>query len=289
MMALMAGGVLAQAQGPIKPPPASRQQDRPQSEPGAPPLRQQDDKVQIDPNGAPPPLPIEQIIQKMAAKETEFREARGNYTYTQKVLVEDYGSFGSKQGEFEQTSEVVFTPEGKRYEKITYAPPSSLKSFGMSPEDERDLVNIFPFVFTTDELPKYEIEYLGRQQVDEIGTFVFSVRPKRLEPGQRYFQGTVWVDDQDLQIVRTYGKAVPEIRKKNQENLFPTFETWRRQIDGKYWFPVVTRADDVLHFSTGDVRMRLTVRYSNYKQFKSSTRIISAEPIKPQEKKPPQP
>jgi hypothetical protein len=225
----------------------------------------------------------------MAAKETEFREARGNYTYTQKVLVEDYGSFGSKQGEFEQTSEVVFTPEGKRYEKITYAPPSSLKSFGMSPEDERDLVNIFPFVFTTDELPKYEIEYLGRQQVDEIGTFVFSVRPKRLEPGQRYFQGTVWVDDQDLQIVRTYGKAVPEIRKKNQENLFPTFETWRRQIDGKYWFPVVTRADDVLHFSTGDVRMRLTVRYSNYKQFKSSTRIISAEPIKPQEKKPPQP
>jgi hypothetical protein len=137
-------------------------------------------------------------------------------------------------------------------------------------------------------LPKYDLEYLGRQAVDEIGTYVFSIRPKQLEPGQRYFQGTVWVDDRELQIVKSFGKSVPDLRKKGQENLFPTFETWREQIDGKYWFPTLTRANDTLHFKTGDVRIKISVRYSNYKRFKSTTRILNAEPVKPEEKKPPQ-
>jgi len=258
----------AQAQGPIAPREAG--------------------KVRIDPDAPPPPIPVQEIIRQMAAKETEFRTARGNYTYTQVMVVEEYSSFGDKAGEFRLTSEVVFTPEGRRHERITFAPPSTLKTISMSPEDERDLVNIFPFVFTTNELPLYELTYLGRQQIDEVGTYVFSVHPRRIEPGHRYFQGTVWVDDRDLQIVKTYGKAVPEIRKKNQENLFPTFETWRRIIDGKYWFPTLTRADDILHFTSQDVRIRLTVRYSNYKQFKSAVRILSVEPAKPEEKKPPQ-
>lgn len=244
------------------------------------------EKVKIDPNGAPPPVPIEEIIRQFAAKESEFRVARGEYTYTQTVLVEDLGSYGDKVGEYRVTSEVVFTPEGKRYEKITHAPPSTL-SIGMTPEDEKDLVNIFPFVLSTEELSKYNLEYLGRQAVDQIGTYVFSIRPKQIEPGQRYFQGTLWIDDRDLQIVKTFGKAVPDSHK-GQENLFPQFETWRDQIDGKYWFPVLTRANDTLHFKGGDVRIKITVRYTNYKRFKSTTRILNAEPVKPEEKKPPQ-
>jgi hypothetical protein len=158
----------------------------------------------------------------------------------------------------------------------------------MSMEDERDIVNVFPFVLTTEEMPKYEVEYLGRQQVDQLGTYVFTIRPKRIEQGQRYFQGTVWVDDEDLQIVKTFGKAVPDIRKGNNENLFPAFETWREQIDGKYWFPTLTRASDSLHFKDGDVGIRISVRYTKYKRFRSTSRIISAEPVKPpDEKKPP--
>ncbi|MBI1738826.1 MAG: hypothetical protein HYR58_06215 [Acidobacteria bacterium] len=246
------------------------------------------EKVKIDPQGAPPPVPIAEIIQQFAAKESEFRVARGEYTYTQTVLVEDLGSYGEKQGEYRVVSDIIFTPEGKRYEKITYAPPSSLKSIGMTPEDERDIANVFPFVLGTEDLPHYDVEYLGRQPIDEIGTYVFSIRPKQIEPGQRYFRGTIWVDDRDLQIVKSFGKSVPDNPKKGPENLFPIFETWREQIDGKYWFPTLTRANDTLHFKGGDVRIRISVRYSNYKRFKSTTRIISTEPIKPEEKKPPQ-
>jgi hypothetical protein len=252
------------------------------------PIRRSE-RIKIDPNGAPPPVPIEQIIQQFAAKESEFRTARGEYTYKQTILVEDLGRHGDKEGEYLVVSDIVFTPEGKRYEKITYAPPNTLKSLVMSREDEQDLVNVFPFVLSTEDLPSYDLEYLGRQQLDFMGTYVFNVRPKRMEPKQRYFQGTVWVDDRDLQIVKTYGKAVPDSQKKNQENLFPLFETFREQIDGKYWFPTLTRANDVLHFKEGDIGMRLSVRYTKYKRFTSTMRIISAEPIKPpEEKKPPQ-
>ncbi len=246
------------------------------------------EKVRIDPNGAPPPIPIAEIIRQFAAKESEFRVARGDYTYTQTVLVEDLGRYGDKEGEYRVTSDIIFTPEGKRYEKITSAPPNTLKTFSMTPEDEKDIVDVFPFVLGTEDLPKYDVEYLGRQQVDEIGTYVFSIRPKRFDPGQRYFQGTVWVDDRDLQIVKTFGKAVPDVRKKNQENLFPVFETWRENIDGKYWFPTLTRANDTLHFKEGDARIRISVRYTNYQRFKSTIRIVGAEPVKPEEKKPPE-
>ena len=245
------------------------------------------ERVKIDPNGAPPPVPIAEIIRQFAAKESEFRVARGEYTYTQTLLVQDLSSYGDKVGEYRVTSDIVFTPEGKRYEKITYAPPSTL-NISMTPEDEKDLVNIFPFVLGTEELAKYELEYLGRQAIDQIGTYVFSIRPKQFEPGQRYFQGTLWIDDRDLQIVKTFGKAVPD-SQKGQENLFPMFETWREQIDGKYWFPTLTRANDTLHFKGGDVRIKISVRYTNYKRFRSTTRILNAEPVKPDEKKPPQP
>jgi len=230
---------------------------------------------------AKPPLPVEEIIRRFAAKEAEFKEARDNYTYTQTVRVQEFNERDTPGGEFRQTSEVIFSPENKRYERITYAPPPTLEMVSLSREDLEDLQNIQPFVLTTAELPKYNLEYRGKERIDELDTYVFDVSPKRIEKGQRYFEGTIWVDDQDLQIVKTFGKAVPDIRRGGQENLFPRFETYRENIDGKYWFPTYTRADDVLHFSRNSVRIRMTIRYADYKQFKSFVKIGPAEPVKP--------
>jgi hypothetical protein len=234
----------------------------------------------------PPPIPVEEIIQKFAKKETEFREARGNYTYTQTVLVQEFESDGRPGGEFRRTSEIIFTPEGRRYEKITHAPPSTLELISMSLEDLKDLENIQPFVLTTDELPKYHLEYAGREQIDEIAAYVFHVRPRKLVPGERYFEGTIWVEEKDLQIVKSFGKAVPDLRRGDQENLFPKFETYRENIDGDYWFPTYTRADDVLRFKRSSVRIRMVVRYQNYQRFGSTIRIV---PVEGDVKKPPQP
>jgi hypothetical protein len=216
----------------------------------------------------------DEIIQKFAAKETEFAQARNNYTYRQSVKLEELDGGGNPTGgKWELVEDVIFTPEGKRMEKVTYAPVISLRNILLTPEDEQDLRNVQPFVMTTAEIPEYDVHYLGREKVDEIGCYVFSVKPKKPVTGKRYFEGQAWVDDRDLQIVKTYGKGVGVIRKSS-DNQFPKFETYREQIDGKYWFPTYTHADDTLHFKNGDnVRIRMVVRYQDYKRYEGRSTI----------------
>jgi len=157
-----------------------------------------------------------------------------------------------------------------------------LRQIGLTREDYEDFRNKLPFVLTTEDIPKYNLLYVGAQKVDELETYVFDLAPKTIEKGQRYFQGRAWVDAKDLQVVKTCGKTVPETRadssnkkKKNvDENLNPKFVTYREQIDGQYWFPTYTSADDILHFRTNDVHIREIIRYTNYKRFGSKVRII---------------
>jgi hypothetical protein len=231
----------------------------------------------LDPS---PPTGItpQEIIQKFAAKETQFKEARDNYTYRQSIRIET----PEDGGRFEQTWDVLFDDTGRRVENVVFAPQSSLQLVSMSREDFEDIRNVLPFVLTSAEIPLYDISYVGHQRQDELTTYVFDIRPKQIQPGKRYFDGRIWVDDHDFQIVKTSGRTVPEFRagntkgkkvKAGQENLFPAFTTWREQIDGQYWFPTYTRADDTLHFTTGDVRIREIIKYENYKRFGSKVRI----------------
>lgn len=226
---------------------------------------------------APPTsTPIDTIIREFAQHESDFKIARDNYTYSQDVLVEDVAP---NPGEYHLQSDIVFTPQGRRYEQITYAPQPTLHDFTLSPEDMKDLENIQPFVLTTEDVPKYDIQYAGTEKLDELNTYKFCVGPKRIEKNQRYFQGTIWVDGRDLAVVKTDGKAVPDIVKGDNQNLFPRFVTYRENIEGNFWFPTYTHADDVLHFKTGDVRMRMTVRYKNYKRFGSTIELGKSREI----------
>ncbi len=222
---------------------------------------------------------IQEIIQKFAAKETEFTRARDNYIYRQDARLHELDEFGNVRGRWEMVTDVLYSADGKRIEKVVYAPVQSLRNLIMTPEDEQDLRHTQPFVMTTSELPDYFVRYLGKQQVDEIPCYVFAVKPKKLEAGRRYFSGMVWVDDRDLQIVKTYGRGTG-LQKRNTDNQFPKFETYREQIDGKHWFPTYTRADDVLHFQSGvSQRIRMVVRYEDYKQFRSDVQIRYEAPV----------
>ncbi len=215
----------------------------------------------------------EQIIQKFAAKEKEFKLARDQYTYRQTVKVQTVDG-DTVDGEYQMVFDVLFDNQGRRTQQVVFAPQSTLQRIGMTQQDQSDIENLLPFVLTSDEIGEYNILYVGKQREDELGTYVFDIAPKKIEKDKRYFQGRIWVDDHDLQIVKTKGKTVPDIRKgKNNENLFPSFTTWREQIDGKYWFPTYTLADDVLHFSSGDVHVREIVKYTNYKRFGANVKI----------------
>jgi hypothetical protein len=224
--------------------------------------------------GQPQGITVDEIIQRFAAKEKLFQDARDSYTYRQSVQVMTVDG-DTVTGEYQEVFDVLFDANGNRIEQVKFAPQSTLENGGisMTEQDLNDIRHLMPFVLTTAEIPEYDILYKGTQQEDELHCYVFDIAPKKIEKNKRYFQGRIWVDDHDLQIVKTYGKSVPDIRKKNQENLFPKFTTWRQQIDGVYWFPVYTRADDVLHFSMGDVHIREIVKYEDYKRFGSKVKI----------------
>jgi hypothetical protein len=227
---------------------------------------------------------IDDIIQKFAAKEAAFAQARENYTYRQTARIQELDAGGNAGGRWEEVADITFDSGGKRTDKVVRAPVQTLSQIIMTPEDLEDMRRVQPFVLTTTELPNYNIRYLGKQQVDEIGTYVFAVKPKKLDPGKRYFSGEVWVDDRDLQIVKSYGRATGQL-KKNEDQQFPKFETYREQIDGKYWFPTYTVANDTLHFKDNDVRIKQTIRYEDYKQFKSDVKVTFGDVVDDKQEK----
>lgn len=216
----------------------------------------------------------DEIIQHFAAKEKEFKTALDQYGYRQTVKVQTVDG-DTPDGEYQQVFDVSFDDQGKKVKNVVFAPQSTLQRIMMTEQDIDDIENRLPFVLTSDEINEYSILYVGQQQEDDLHCYVFDIAPKKIEGKKRYFQGRIWVDDKDFQIVKTYGKSVPDItRKKGNENLFPKFTTYREQIvDGPYWFPVYTRADDTLHFSNGDVKIREIVKYTNYKKFGSNVKI----------------
>ena len=218
----------------------------------------------------------QEIIRKFAAKEKEFKEARANYMYRQSVKVQELDPGGNPGGKWEEVADIIFSPEGRRTERVVYSPVNTLHNLLLTPNDVQDLRDVQPFVLTTDEIGEYQIDYLGRQNADEIPCYLFAVKPKKMASGKRYFEGQIWVDDRDLQIVKTYGKGVGAKQGGEQ---FPRFETYRQQIDGKYWFPTYTRADDVLHFKDLNQRVRMTVKYENYKKFEGKSTIKFGEVV----------
>jgi hypothetical protein len=210
----------------------------------------------------------QQIIQKFAAREKEFKSARKRCTYRQVIKIQALD--GDKpQGEYQQVADVTLDSKGNKVKSVVFAPQPSIS---ISPEDQSDIEGRLHWTLSTDELRDYNLLYQGTQQEDSLQTYVFDVAPKQFEKGKRYFQGRIWIDDHDFQIVKMQGKSAPDIlpkkrgkRSKGEENLFPKFTTWRQQIDGKYWFPTFSLTDDTLHFPMADVHIKGTIKATDYK------------------------
>jgi hypothetical protein len=219
-------------------------------------------------------LSPEQIIQKFSQKESEFYDAWMQYTYTETATIRIISVDGAPSREsLVIVSEVVFNDDGSREVRILRR-SGRLRSVEWTDEDYEVINNINPFALTAKDLPLYNLKYRGKERVDELDCYVFSVSPKSPQKGRLYFDGKIWVDDQDLQVVRTIGKPVPQTRNMQ----FPEFETIRQVIDDKYWFPVWTHADSKLNFPTATVRIEQTVTYEDYKKFGSKATIQYESP-----------
>lgn len=221
---------------------------------------------------------VARIISAVAAKETEFRQALSNYAFTRDVTIQSIGLGGQAKGEYRRVSSFVFDDNGNRFEKITFFPLPTLTDLLITQADLDDLGGIQPFALEASKIDLYSFNYVGKERIDELNLYVFDVQPKVMPDAkktkERFFIGRIWVDDKDLQIVKVRGKAIPETK----EARFPTFETYREQIDGRYWFPTYTYADDELQFKDGSIRMRMAVRYTNYRKFGSTVIIKDVDP-----------
>src|SRR5713226_2891724 len=196
--AALALPMAAQRQGPLPPPPPGTvASSGPPSESSKTNASRQETSSHI--TNEPPAVPVQQVIQKFTEHEEEFRKERDNFTYTQIFVFQEIDEDGRPDGEYRLTSDILFTPAGKRYEKVLEAPSPSLQRITMSQQDFDDIEKVWPLVLTPAELPKYDVKYVGREQVDELGTYVFDIAPLKLAKGQRYFQGRIWVEDKDLQ------------------------------------------------------------------------------------------
>lgn len=229
----------------------------------------------------PPSTPLDEIIKKFSAKETEFQEAINHYTYRRTARVDTINNQQNIDGEWYEEDDVLFTPDGRRAEKTVYSPENTLKRILLTPSDLQDIEGLYSFVLTTDEVPAYNITYVGRQKVDEVYCYVFDISPKQMQKNHRYLLGRIWVDDHDPQILITSGRIVPDNTKTGHQDLHPPFMTWRDQVDGRYWFPVYTKSEGFLQFAGArghsglDVHIREVVKYSAYKRSGSPTKIIS--------------
>ena len=211
----------------------------------------------------PPP----NLVKLVAHRETETEAERNEYTYRQTVTLDELDEHGSAKGSYKEVRDIVFSPKHERSEQFVGRPQLNLKNLILTEEDFHDIRDIQPLVLTEDRLWNYETKFRGDEPMDGVDCWVLQVRPRQILEGQRFFDGMIWVDKKEYNIVRMEGKAVPEIRTTKTENLFPRFTTIRKPVDGKHWFPMYTYADDTLHFKGGAIRERLKITYSDYKRF----------------------
>ena len=230
--------------------------------------------------GAPPGL-----LRKIAQRESENAQAMSNYTYRQSVTIQEYNNHNAVEGEYREVRDIIFSPDRGRYEQPAEAPHNTLAHIKLTPVDFADIRDIEPFLLTSDKVSLYEGEYKGEETFNGVPCFVEHVRPRQILSGQRFFDGLLWVRQSDFALLKSEGQAVPQIETLKEQNLTPHFTTIRKTIDDKWFFPSETYADDTLYFRDWPQRIRIEIRYLNYKRFGAESTVTfgsgQGQPVAP--------
>jgi hypothetical protein len=237
---------------------------------------------------APPSLPVDEIIRRFSQKEDEYLKSRPNYGFRKSVRIQEFGPDGGVVGEFLRVTQYQKLADGRVAMRAIEKPQSTLQGVYLAPEDLDALDRIPAYPLTSGQLAKYELKFIGRELVDEVDCYIFQVKPKVVERAKAYFEGVVWVDAQYLEVVKTYGKWVTEQGDTRgiAQLPFALFETYRENVDGKYWFPNYLRSDDSLHTKEGDIPVRLVIKWTDFKPA-GAVESVPNSPGNPSSGKPP--
>jgi hypothetical protein len=267
-LALGAPHVRAQSNAPLTPPPPEEHDvKRMGTEPEAP---------------APPSLPPEEIIRKFSQKEDQFVSVRPTYGCRKTIRIEEFGPDGKPAGQFLWVTETTRAANGQVISKTVQKPQSTLQYLKLEPEDAKELDRIPGFPLTSTQLSKYDLKYIGQEQVDEIDAYIFQVKPKVLDRAHAYLDGIVWVDTKYLEVVKTYGRWVNELGDVKIANLpFVVFETYRENVEGKYWFPNYERSDGTVNLQDLNVPVRLVIKWTDFKPLPAAVAPAAAPSAPP--------
>ncbi len=268
--------------------PAIRAQENPSGPLAPAPEHKVERVVGVPQPEAPPSLPPAQIISAFTKKEDLYSAQRPLYSYKRTVRIQEFGPDGHPSGEFNATYQGVRASDGQFYEKAIAAPETSLQYLPFEPDDAHYLAAIPYYPLTTDQLSKYNVQFLSTEKVDEIDCYIFDVRPKTLDRKHPYFEGIIWVDQKYLEVVKTYGKWVTDLGPIYPGSLpFSMFETYRENVDGKYWFPNYSRADDVYKTKDRNIPVRVTIKWSDFKPYPAAATPSATPPPTPTSPAPP--
>ncbi len=217
--------------------------------------------------------PPADLIRRVALRESETAQAQSNFTYRQSLTIDEFDGRGARTGGYHEIRDIIFSPKQERAEQMVGKAADTLSRLKLTEEDFRDIREVQPFLLTQERAFLYESHFRGEEAMDGIDCYVIQIRPRQILDGQRLFDGLLWISKEDYSIVRGEGQAVPQVHTLKNENLFPHFTTVRRKVDGGFWFPITTYADDTLYFRTGPQRIRLVIRYSDYKKFGADSKI----------------
>jgi len=246
-------------------------QDAPQG-PLAPPPEHHVNRVgNVSEPEAPPSLPETEIIKHFSAKEDEYILSRTRYTYRKTIRIQEFGPDGQPSGEFVLVTQPSRDVDGKLFEKVVERPHSTLQHLFLRSEDLEGFTRVPAFPLTSNQLAKYDLKYLGKEQVDEVECYIFQAKPRMVERVKAYFDGIVWVDTKYLEVVKTYGKWVTDQGDMHAvaDLPFSLFETYRENVDGKYWFPNYSRSDGTLNLKGLEIPVRLVIKWTDFKPVSS--------------------
>lgn len=197
------------------------------------------------------------FIHDVAAKEVAFARAFTGFAYTLDVTVQTLQD-DKVDGEFHQVSNITYDATGARREAVTQGPTNTLVRVKLGNRDVESLRDAFSL--TPDILADRDVVYAGRQELDNINTAAFDILARGAQARPQTFQGRVWVRLSEDAIIRSCGRVTTGPFGPMR------YLVDRTQVGDQYYFPALIRADEHTPIDDKPVRVRVTVKYSNYKR-----------------------
>src|ERR671928_209729 len=120
----------------------------------------------------------EAIVAQFVTVESKVRETLNQHTFKRDVTLQTIGPNGEVTGEYVRNSQFVFDNNGRRIERVTFHPKSTITEMRITKEDIQDLAGAQLLGIDITETTKYNLTYVGVETVDSQQLIAIDVAPR---------------------------------------------------------------------------------------------------------------